>query len=743
VAKGPKNIADAANIRKESSNKGEKLQPRQRAVAKPTNPDNKIPSVAKGEAEEEIQRLLHSVQQEKDRLAALINSIPDEIWFADSNGKFTLVNPAGSREFALADADETDIRDLARNLEVYRRDGSPRPLEEAPPLRALRGEVVRNEEEIIRTPVTGEMRYRQVSSTPVKDTGGNIIGAVSVVRDITDRERAKAERDRLNQQRQLALNADRMGWWHYDPVTRVATWDKRYKEIFEVSGYQSLNEEILARLHPDDLPHVWAAVEAALNPADPKPYSTEFRVNLPGDRVRWVEAHGIAMFKGDGENRRATGFVGTVQDITGRKKTEEEMRKLNKAFKALSDSSQATIRAEDEQKYLEEVCRIIIEDCGYSMVWIGFAEDDEAKSIRPAAYAGFEKGYLETLALTWSDTERGRGPTGTAIRTGKVAVCRNMLTDPAFAPWREQAVRRGYASSIVFPLQSEDKVFGAITIYSREADPFSEAEVKLLTELADNLSYGIETLRTRYARMNAEEELHKLAEDLKRSNTDLQQFAYAASHDLQEPLRGIAGFAGLLEKRYKGKLDKKADEFIDLIVSDSKRMQELIKDLLEYSRIDTKPKLAKPVNCAVVVEEAFYNLRAAVEETGTELTYDSLPIVAADPTQLKSLFQNLIGNAIKFRRQEKPRIHISAEQKGNEWVFSVKDNGIGFESGLAERIFVVFQRLHTRQEYPGTGIGLAICKKIVERHGGRIWAESEPGKGSTFYFTLPVTNEPE
>lgn len=232
--------------------------------------------------------------------------------------------------------------------------------------------------------------------------------------------------------------------------------------------------------------------------------------------------------------------------------------------------------------------------------------------------------------------------------------------------------------------------------------------------------------------------MRKLTEVLKRSNADLQQFAYAASHDLQEPLRGIASFVGLLEKRYKGKLDKKADEFIDYIIDDTKRMQMLIKDLLEYSRIDTKGKIFGIMNCSVVLEEAFYNLRSIVEETGTELTYDYLPTVMADAPQLKSLFQNLIGNAIKFHGQEKPRIHISAEQRGNEWVFSVKDNGIGFESELAERIFVVFQRLHARQKYPGTGIGLAICKKIVERHGGRIWAESQPGKGSTFYFTLPV-----
>ena len=705
---------------------------------------------------------------------------------------------------------------------------------------------------------------------------------------------------------------------------------------------------------------------------------------------------------------------------------------MNKAFKALSDSSQATIRAEDEQKYLEEVCRIIIEDCGYSLVWIGFAEDNESKSIRPVAHAGFEEGYLETLELTWADTERGRGPTGTAIRTGKVAMCRNMLTDPAFAPWREQAIQRGYASSIVLPLRLENKVFGAITIYSKEADPFTESELKLLNELADDLSYGIEVLRTKSARIKAEEayrqsqeqneflagliraasqpvgvgypdgrlgivnkafedltgytsdelqsinwaaaltppewrelervkldelhltgqpvryekeyirkdgtrvpiellvhmvtdsegtpryyyafatditerkhqndminlrldlleyagthsleellqktldeigaltnspigfyhfvepdqktlslqawstrtekefcsakgkgmhypidkagvwvdsvherrpvihndylslphrkglpeghaavirelvvpiiheekvvailgignkptdytekdveivsfiadvawqitrrkqdeeQLHQLTDELKRSNEDLKQFASAASHDLQEPLRGIESFIRLLEKRYKGKLDEKADEFIDYVVNDVGRMQTLIKDLLEYSRVGVKDKVFRPVNCSVALEQALFNLRSAIEESGAEVTYDLLPTVMGDEAQLSRLFQNLIGNAIKFRGKEPLKIHISANREGNEWIFSIRDSGIGIDPEQAERIFAIFQRLHSRQEYPGTGVGLAICKKIVERHGGKIWVKSEPEKGSTFYFTIPV-----
>ena len=420
-----------------------------------------------------------------------------------------------------------------------------------------------------------------------------------------------------------------------------------------------------------------------------------------------------------------------ARDITGRRREEERLYKLNSIFKARSDSNFALTHVTDEPAYLHEICKIIVKDCGHAMVWIGFAEEDEGKTVRPLAYEGFEEGYLETLKITWADTERGRGPTGTAIRTGKPTVCRNMLTDPSFKPWREQAIKRGYASSLVLPLLADGKAFGAVTIYSKQPDSFFEDEIELLMELANDIAHGVMTLRLRAAHAQAEEEV-------RRSNSDLQQFAYAASHDLQEPLRGIAGFAGLLEKRYKGKFDRKADEFIDYIIDDVKRMQALINDLLEYSRIEAKGKVFKATNCSVALEEAFYNLRSVIEETAADITYDLLPTVMADAPQLKRLFQNLIGNAIKFRGKERPRIHISAERKENNWVFSVKDNGIGFDVQFADRIFVVFQRLHARQEYPGTGIGLAICKKIVEHHGGHIWVESEPGNGSTFYFTIPA-----
>jgi PAS domain S-box-containing protein len=239
-------------------------------------------------------------------------------------------------------------------------------------------------------------------------------------------------------------------------------------------------------------------------------------------------------------------------------------------------------------------------------------------------------------------------------------------------------------------------------------------------------------------RKSAEEALKRTADELARSNTELKQFAYAVSHDLREPLHSLAGFVKLFEKRYKGKLDRKADEFIDYIIDGVKRMDRLIHDLLEYSQVDAKGKDFGPMNCSVALEEAVNNLRSAIEESGAELTYGPLPTVIADSSQISRLFQNLISNSIKFRGNEPLKIRISFQEKEDEVIFSVKDNGIGIAPQFFERIFVIFQRLHTTKEYEGTGLGLAICKKIVERHGGQIWVESEQGKGSTFYFTIPV-----
>ena len=239
-------------------------------------------------------------------------------------------------------------------------------------------------------------------------------------------------------------------------------------------------------------------------------------------------------------------------------------------------------------------------------------------------------------------------------------------------------------------------------------------------------------------RKRAEEALRETADDLGRSNNDLEQFAYVASHDLQEPLRMVTGFVQLLQRQYGGRLDAEADKFIQYAVDGAKRMQVLIEDLLAYSRGGARGRELIATDAGALLRRALGNLAATIDETAAEITHGELPAVRADGTQLAQLFQNLIGNALKFRGAEPPRIHVEACRRGDDWLFSVRDNGIGIDPEFRERIFLIFQRLHTRQQYPGTGIGLAICKKIVERHGGQIWVESKPGQGAAFHFTIPA-----
>lgn len=233
------------------------------------------------------------------------------------------------------------------------------------------------------------------------------------------------------------------------------------------------------------------------------------------------------------------------------------------------------------------------------------------------------------------------------------------------------------------------------------------------------------------------EMLKKQTRELFRSNTELEQFTYVASHDLQEPLRMVSSYVQLIARRYKDKLDVNANDFIGYAVDGTNRMQMLIKDLLTYSRIGSHGKDFGPTDCEVVLKRTLDGLQVPIRKSGAIVQHDPLPTLIADDLQLGELFQNLISNAIKFHNKQSPFIYVSVEEKVSEWIFAVRDNGIGIDPKYSARIFIIFQRLHNKEQFSGTGIGLAICKKIVDRHGGSIWMESQHGKGATFYFTIP------
>jgi len=340
-------------------------------------------------------------------------------------------------------------------------------------------------------------------------------------------------------------------------------------------------------------------------------------------------------------------------------------------------------------------------------------------------------------------------------RNGRIAIV-NHQVEQMFGYRRDELI--GQPVEILIPERFHERHVGERTAYI--AHPRTRpmgAGLQLFARRKDGTEFPVEIslspleqpdgmlvtsiVRDVSDRKRAEEQLRQAAAELESSNAELEQFAYVASHDLQEPLRMVASYTQLLARRYQGKLDADADEFIGFAVDGATRMQALINDLLAYSRVGTRGRAFEPTNAADIVDRVIADLDVATREAGATITCGPLPVVMGDGVQLGQLFQNLISNAIKFRGERSPEVRIDAERDGLAWRFSVQDNGIGIEPEYAERIFVIFQRLHSRAEYPGTGIGLAICKKIVERHGGRIWVESRPGEGTTFRFTIPTRGE--
>jgi PAS domain S-box-containing protein len=696
----------------------------------------------------------------------------------------------------------------------------------------------------------GHLCYMAARGKILRDDAGRAVWMTGICWDISEHKRAEEVRALLA----AIVESSDDAILSKDVDGTILSWNAGAERLLGYRASEMVGQSI-RRLLPADRQDEESQIMARLQSGERVEHFETVRLTKAGGRLDVS----VTLSPLRDASGRIIGASKIVRDITESKLKETELQKLNRTLKALHESSQAMARATAEKGYLNQVCQDLLANCGYAMVWIGFAEPDETRTVRPVASAGFEEGYLETLKITWADNELGRGPTGTAIRTGQPCACRNMLTDPAFAPWRAEALKRGYVASLVLPLLTGGRAFGAITIYSRQAGAFSPDEIRLLTELADDVSYCVRSLRAMAERQLAEEQLRLLStavesaangivitdqdgrilwvnpaftrltgysrgeavgrnprilqsgrtppelyqamwnsllkgepwhgelvnrnkdgslhpeeltitpvrmdgvktthyvaikqdiserqrvqaaldqknEEVRRSNRDLEQFAYIASHDLQEPLRAVGGYVKLLHRRFPEHMDAKAIEYINGAAEGAARMERLISDLLAFSRLGSHGGDFAPADLETILNAALHNLQTSLQNSQAKITRDTLPTLTVDATQMMQLFQNLIGNAIKFRGERPPEIHVGAQQEPGRWVFSVRDNGIGIESLYFERIFQIFQRLHTRKYYPGTGIGLAICKKIVERHHGAIWVESTPGQGTTFHFSIP------
>jgi PAS domain S-box-containing protein len=467
-------------------------------------------------------------------------------------------------------------------------------------------------------------------------------------------------------------------------------------------------------------------------------------IDLAGNKI-WTLSTKVPLRDGQGN---IIGLVGTGRNITKRKRAEEALTKKATELETVAQVSVATSTILDTAELLQKVVDLTKESFDLYHAHI-YLLNEAGNTLELAAGAG-EVGR-QMVAKGWSiPLAQEQSLVARAARTHQGVIVNNVREAP---DWLPNPLLPDTYSELAVPLIVGERVLGVLDVQADKVGYFTDDDIRIQTTLAAQVAVALENARLFEKaqqeiaeRKRAEQALAQQAQAL---DAELEQIFYVASHHLQEPLRMVVSYSQLLEKRYKGRLDEDADEFIGYATKGAVRIRALINDVLAFSRVGTHGNPLIPTDVSVILDNILANLSNSIEEAGAVVTYDNIPTVMADSTQLMQLFHHLIINAVKFRSEEHPlEIHIEATYKDCEqgqeaahWVFSVQDNGIGIEPQYFERIFMIFQRLHQPEEYPGTGIGLAICKKIVERHGGRIWVESKPGEGSTFYFTIPQERE--
>ncbi|MDI6723093.1 MAG: PAS domain S-box protein [Methanobacterium sp.] len=492
------------------------------------------------------------------------------------------------------------------------------------------------------------------------------------------------------------------------------------KQLIQLSGYS--REELLSMKLEDLYPETAGfQTEERIKKMQKNMEIPIFEANLKTkhDQSIPVEIGVTPLKRSYGED---TVFLSNIRDITERKHAEKQLKEHVSQLDIYSKVITAANSSEDLQDLSKRVLHLFFDLMDFQGGGIYLI--DKKEQIAKIVYS---EGLSEDFVRTVGNIDI------TLPRYSKVLINGNSLFMDKIDISKSGVDHLSkYSLIVAVPIYSKDKIIGSFNLASNKRDSIDDNEKSILKSIGREIG-------TTITKLSYEKEMQELIEILKHSNEELQSFAYITSHDLQEPLRTMGNYAGLLKMRYEGRLDKDADDFLEYMVSGAQRMKEMIQGLLDYSRVGTQGGEFRKFSSEEALINALYNLQSAIEECHAEITHDKLPLIIADPDQITCVFENLIGNALKFRREgKKPKIHISARKEDNEYVFSVSDNGIGLEEEYSDRIFEVFKRLHAIGEYQGAGIGLAIVKRIIDRHGGKVWVESKLGKGSTFYFTVPI-----
>lgn len=627
----------------------------------------------------------------KTQLEFIISSISDGITALDRNLQPVFANQAAANMLDYRSPGhivQTPSPQLGQHIDIFDEQGKQVDLDDMPQRKAILQGIGAEMTYVMRM-ASGEERWVKQKSVPFFDANGEVSLAISVLQDITE-QREYAERLQAEQKRLQSVLDNLPSFVGMMTPEGVLTYANRLALDTVDSPDNVMNKTLADTFWWNYDPRTQEQARDIVRRAQAgETVRADVELRMGHDERMVVDFVLSPVVNEEGE---ITGLIPAGVDITARKAIERERVNL---LLSLADERTRL------KSIFENIPGIVTE------MWI---EDQKVISRFTSDYAerllGYPMSQWEAKPTMWQD-----------------------IMHPDDFERVSQDVLAAY--------QNGEGVI-EYRVYDNKGQLHDlEGHMKVL-KWTDNREVLLTINMDVTDRKNAARELARYTQDLKRSNEELQQFAYVASHDLQEPLRMVTSYMQLLQQRYKDQLDPDAQEFISYAVDGATRMKSLIQDLLIYSRVETAAREFSTVDMADVVKTVQRHLRFTVEETGAKITFDEMPKIRADEQQITQLFQNLISNAIKFRSDQPPHIYIGAKREGRFWQFCVQDNGIGIDQQYYQRIFVIFQRLHNRSKYPGTGIGLAICKKVVERHGGNIWVDSKPGEGTTFFFTLPA-----
>ena len=678
------------------------------------------------------------LKESEEKYRYLIENSLEGVWVIDSNANAILINPSMAKMLGYTIEemvgkslflfmDEKEIKNTKKHLE-----------------RRKNGISEERDSEMIHK--NGKKVYLRVRASPILDIEGNYNGTFAFLSNITQRK--LTEQNLIESEEKFrTLVSNIPGAVYRAAADEYWTVEIISDAIKEISGFpasdfiQNKVRSYASIIHPDDVGMVEKIVYSAIDKSEP--YIIEYRIINSNGEVVWVYEKGRRILGEDGE---ILWLDGAIFDITERKAAEQKTLSQTHTMKSINKVFEKALTTETEEE-LGQICLEIAQELsGAKFGFFGEVNKEGTFDSYAISNPGWEECLMpNSVAVKAIKGMEIRGMQFLPLKDGKSRI----FNDPSNHP-DSVSIPKGHPKItclLAVPFKYKGKIIGQISLgnkpggFNRQDKEAIEIlsvamiEALLKKRVEENIKKSEENLRV------SNESLKEAMKELNRSNKELEQFAYVASHDLQEPLRMVASFTQLLQKRYQDKLDDDANDFINYAVEGATRIQNLISDLLIFSRVGTRGKPFKNTDMNSVLETVLNMIRQIMNESRTEVTYDPLPVVLADESQMIQLVQNLISNAIKFRGEETPRIHISGEVKADKWIFSVSDNGIGMESKYFDRIFVIFQRLHKKDKYGGTGIGLSVCKKIIQRHSGKIWVESEPGKGSTFYFSIPKTNK--